>query len=119
MPVDPGTGAEAGAALVSAFWWATIGYGFFSGLAYGTRMAIFMQVCSPKVAATQFTAYMAFSNLAISYSAAWQGSAVERLGYPLTLSLDAIAGIACISILPFLTPSPADDTRAPAPAEVS
>ena len=119
MPVDPSTGVEAGAALLSAFWWGTISYGFFSGLAYGTRMAIFMQVCSPKVAATQFTAYMALSNLAISYSAAWQGSAVERLGYPLTLGLDAIAGIVCIGILPFLAPAPQADAGESAPAGVS
>ena len=62
---------------------------------------------------------MALSNLAISYSAAWQGSAVERLGYPLTLSLDAIAGIVCIGILPFLAPAPQADAGESAPAGVS
>jgi PAT family beta-lactamase induction signal transducer AmpG len=52
--------------LVQVFWYSTIVYGFFTGLTYGTRMAIFMKVCEPKLAATQFTAYMALSNLAIS-----------------------------------------------------
>jgi PAT family beta-lactamase induction signal transducer AmpG len=41
------------------------------------------------VAATQFTAYMAMMNLAISYSATWQGIAIEALGYPKTLLIDA------------------------------
>ena len=102
MPVDPAAGIAPEAALVSVFWWGCIGYSFVSGLAYGTRMAIFMQVCAPQVAATQFTAYMALSNLAISYSAAWQGAAVSDLGYPVTLALDATAGVVSIALLPFL-----------------
>lgn len=116
FPVEPDAGISPEAGLVSVFWWGSIVYGFFSGLAYGTRMAIFMQVCSPAVAATQFTAYMALSNLAISYSAAWQGAAVERLGYPLTLGIDAIAGIASIAMLPFLAPAPTEEPEAQASA---
>lgn len=92
------------ASLVATFWWATVGYGFASGLTYGTRMAIFMSVCAPAVAATQFTAYMAGANLAISYSAAWQGVSVERWGYPATLALDCAAGLACLLVLPFVKP---------------
>lgn len=112
MPVEPDAGVVAPAALVRMFWICSILYGFFGGLAYGTRMAIFMQVCTPRVAATQFTAYMALSNMAISYSAAWQGMAVERLGYPMTLGLDAVVGLVGLSMLPLLTPNRQSTTDA-------
>ena len=69
------------AALVTALWIATLTYAVAQGLMYGTRSAIFMDVTNPAVAATQFTAYMAMMNLAIAYSATWQGIAIEALGY--------------------------------------
>jgi hypothetical protein len=47
-----------------------------------------MDITTPAVAATQFTAYMALMNLCISYTATWQGYVVERIGYPSTLVLD-------------------------------
>ncbi len=92
-------------ALVTAIWVATLTYAVAQGLMYGTRSAIFMDVTNPKVAATQFTAYMAMMNLAISYSATWQGIAAEALGYPKTLLIDAIFGLACLAVLPFIKPS--------------
>ena len=92
-------------ALVTAIWVATLAYSVAQGLMYGTRSAIFMDVTNPKVAATQFTAYMAMMNLAISYSATWQGIAAEALGYPKTLLIDAITGLLCLAILPFIKPS--------------
>jgi PAT family beta-lactamase induction signal transducer AmpG len=96
MPVNttaagrPGAPAE----LLRAFWAATIAFSLFMGLMYGTRSALFMDVCNPAVAATQFTAYMGLLNLVISYSAAWQGFAAEKWGYPTTLVLDAAFGVA-------------------------
>jgi PAT family beta-lactamase induction signal transducer AmpG len=80
-------------ALAAALWTATLVYNIFLGLMYGTRSAIMMDVTNPKVAATQFTAYMAMANLAIAYSATWQGVAVEAFGYPTTLLVDAILGV--------------------------
>ena len=68
----------------------------------GTRTALFMDVTTPAVAATQFTAYMALLNLVITYSAWWQGRALERLGYPLTLTIDGIVGLLSIALLPFI-----------------
>jgi PAT family beta-lactamase induction signal transducer AmpG len=59
-----------------------------------------MDVTNPRVAATQFTAYMAMMNLAIAIAAQWQGIAAEVLGYPLTLLLDAIVGPLCVFLLP-------------------
>ena len=92
-------------ALVTAIWVATLTYSVAQGLMYGTRSAIFMDVTNPKVAATQFTAYMAMMNLAISYSATWQGISAEALGYPKTLLIDALFGLACLAVLPFIKPS--------------
>src|SRR5262249_3822474 len=86
------------------FWIATLTYSVFNGLMYGTRTALFMDVTTPAVAATQFTAYMALLNLVIAYSAKWQGWAVERWGYPRTLVVDALAGLAGLALLPLRKP---------------
>jgi PAT family beta-lactamase induction signal transducer AmpG len=104
MPVsqnDPGRAVPA-AALVTALWIATLAYSVAQGLMYGTRSAIFMDVTNPRVAATQFTAYMALLNLNIAYSATWQGIAIESLGYPQTMLIDAIIGLACLALLPWM-----------------
>ncbi len=90
------------AALVTAFWIAVISYNVGNGLMYGTRSAIFMDVTNPRVAATQFTAYMALLNLGIAYSATWQGVAIETLGYPKTLWIDAVFGLVCLAFLPWV-----------------
>jgi PAT family beta-lactamase induction signal transducer AmpG len=108
--VMPITAAEkatriAAPALVTALWVATILYAAAQGLMYGTSTAIFMGVTNPKVAATQFTAYMAMQNLAISYSANWQGISAEALGYPKTLLIDAITGLLCLIVLPLIKPA--------------
>jgi PAT family beta-lactamase induction signal transducer AmpG len=61
-----------------------------------------MDVTNPAVAATQFTAYMALLNLSIAYSATWQGIAIEALGYPDTMLIDAIVGLLCLLLLPWI-----------------
>jgi len=90
------------AALLMAFWIATLAYNLANGLMYGTRSAIFMDVPNPAVAATQFTAYMAMLNLTISYSAVWQGIAAEAWGYPRTMLVDALFGLVGLAALPFM-----------------
>ena len=90
------------AALLTAFWVASLTYAVANGLMYGTRSAIFMDVTNPAVAATQFTAYMAMMNLSISYSSTWQGIAVEAFGYPKTMLIDALFGLACLLVLPMV-----------------
>jgi PAT family beta-lactamase induction signal transducer AmpG len=114
MPVGPavaGVAARVAApALVTAVWVATLLYAVGQGLMYGARSAIFMDVTNPKVAATQFTAYMALLNLSIAYSATWQGIAIEALGYPKTLLIDALTGLLCLAVLPLIKPAlPAGD----------
>jgi len=104
LPVDPTLAdrPEVPPILVTVFWAACIGFAVFNGLLYGTRTALFMDVCSPAVAATQFTAYMSLLNVVIWYTSTWQGFAIERLGYPLTLVLDAAAGLLCLAALPWI-----------------
>lgn len=103
MPIDPNDPGrpETPADLLRIFWIACIAYSLFVGLMYGTRTALFMDVCNPAVAATQFTAYMSLLNVAIWYSATWQGWAIERFGYPKTLAADAAIGMICLAPLVF------------------
>ncbi len=98
MPNRPAVPPE----LVTALWIASLTYAVFQGLMYGTRTAIMMDVTNPKVAATQFTAYMAMMNLAIAFAATWQGIAVEAWGYPVTLAIDGVTGLICLLCLPWL-----------------
>ncbi|MBB5205374.1 PAT family beta-lactamase induction signal transducer AmpG [Inhella inkyongensis] len=116
MPRTPGTSGALDPALAASLWTATLIYNLFLGLMYGTRSAAMMDVTNPKVAATQFTAYMALMNLAIAYSATWQGLAVEALGYPKTLFIDACIGLLTLAVLPLLKPAQADSERAGAAA---
>ena len=98
MPREPG--GPPLPELVRALWIASLAYAVFQGLMYGTRSAIMMDITNPAVAATQFTAYMAMMNLAIAIGAGWQGVAVEAWGYPVTLLVDAVTGLACLLLLP-------------------
>ena len=90
--------------LLTTFWMAVIAFNIFQGLYYGVRSALFMDVTTPAVAATQFTAYMALSNLVITYSSWWQGLSIVRWGYPVTLALDAAFGLVVLIFLPWMKP---------------
>jgi PAT family beta-lactamase induction signal transducer AmpG len=100
--------------LLVTFWTTSIVYNVFQGLYYGIRSALFMDITTPAVAATQFTAYMAVMNLCTSYTAAWQGYAVERIGYPATLVVDCVAGLIGLALLPLMRPRPATPSLAAA-----
>lgn len=97
-------GRVAPAALVTAFMAAVVAYHLLFGFIYGARVALFMGITRPAVAATQFAAYMALTNLSIAYSVVWQGHAIAHWGYAATLGLDAAVGLACLLVLPFLKP---------------
>ena len=116
MPVDIKTPnrPHPSTVLVITFWATVIVYNIFQGLYYGIRTALYMDITNPAVAATQFTAYMALLNLCISYTAWWQGHAVETLGYPLTLVLDCVFGMSALVLLPLMRPrrTPATATAA-------
>jgi MFS family permease len=106
------------AALVATFWAVALAHAALHGLMFGTRTALFMDITTPRVAATQFTAYMALLNLVTSYSATWQGHAVARFGYPATLAADALLGLVGLSLLPLMgAPGAAPGRARAAPGE--
>jgi PAT family beta-lactamase induction signal transducer AmpG len=88
--------------IVLAFWLANIVFAVGLGYMYGVRAALCMDLTRPAVAATQFTAYMALTNVMLSYCSKLEGALAERLGYPLMLSIDIAFGLVCLAILPFL-----------------
>ncbi len=105
MPLGSAAGISSDPALVRTFWTLCVAYSFVQGLTYGSSTALFMDITTPAVAATQFTAYMALGNLATSYTSTWQGFAAVHYGYPITLGLDALVGMLCLTLLPWLGPN--------------
>jgi PAT family beta-lactamase induction signal transducer AmpG len=105
LPVEVGAANKPvpSALLVNLYIGTGLVFALFQGLMYGTRTALFMDVCNPAVAATQFTAYMALLNVVISYSTYWQCRFITALGYPRTLALDAGLGLVCLLLLPLMT----------------
>ncbi|MFO1327375.1 MAG: MFS transporter [Rubrivivax sp.] len=102
--------------LVRPLWIAAVSYAMAMGLMYGPRTAVFMDLTHPRVAATQFTAYMAMLNVAIAFAATWQGLVVEAWGYVVTLLIDAAVGLVSIPLLALLRPvSPQAGSDAAAP----
>jgi PAT family beta-lactamase induction signal transducer AmpG len=101
MPVDPDK-AVPDPQLLTSFIAVSLVYSLVQGLIYGASTALYMDITTPAVAATQFTAYMALSNLATSYTAMWQGLSISRYGYPTTLLLDVLVGMLPLLLLPWL-----------------
>ncbi len=112
VEVDAPNRPQPSAHLVWVFWAAVIAFNVFQGLYYGVRTALFMDVTTRAVAATQFTAYMAMSNLVITYTSWWQGLSIVRWGYPVTLLIDSAVGLVMIFLLPLMRRK--DDGEAPA-----
>ena len=111
MPRAPGAAPIPG--LILQLWIANVFYSVFQGLMYGTRSAIMMDVTNPRVAATQFTAYMAMQNLAIAFAASWQGVVIEAWGYPTTLLIDALVGpLGCLLLPAMKQPATFADSKA-------
>ena len=84
------------------FYSIVIAHGLFFGMSFGVRNAIFMGMTNPAIAATQFTAFMGMSNLAISFANYWQGAVAERIDYATVFYLDALIGVSVILLIPFL-----------------
>jgi PAT family beta-lactamase induction signal transducer AmpG len=88
--------------LLNTFWWTTLAFTALSAAAATSSTALLMDLTSRSVAATQLTLYLALPNLAASYSSIWQGRAVERMGYPLTLVADSLVGLVSLVLLPLM-----------------
>jgi PAT family beta-lactamase induction signal transducer AmpG len=101
MPLDPAKAAAEGP-LLAGFVAISLVYSLVQGCSYGASTALYMDITTPAVAATQFTAYMALANLATSYTALWQGASISRFGYPSTLLLDVLIGMAPLLLLPWM-----------------
>jgi PAT family beta-lactamase induction signal transducer AmpG len=99
------TGEGVAGITLGEFYAASIVYSFCSGLLNGTYLAIFMGLTSPRVAATQFTAYMAMGNAAYAWSSAWQGKVAASHGYATVFVIDSLIVLVPILIAPFLTAS--------------
>ena len=85
-----------------SFYGIIIVHGFFYGMAFGVRNAILMGMTNPAIAATQFTAFMAMGNLAISFGNYWQGMVAERVDYSAVLYIDSLIAVLAILVVPFL-----------------
>jgi len=77
-------------------------HGFIYGMAFAVHAAVFMGMTNPAVAATQFTAFMAMSNLAISMGNYWQGMVAERVDYAMVFYVDSLLMLIPLMIIPFL-----------------
>ncbi len=77
-------------------------HGFVYGVAFGLHAAVFMGMANPAVGATMFTAFMAMSNIAISYTNYWQGQVAEQFDYARVLFFDAAVMLLPLLLIPFL-----------------
>jgi MFS family permease len=107
--------------VLTTFWLATLAFAGLSAAAATASTALFMDLTTRRVAATQLTLYLALPNLVFSYSSFWQGWAVARMGYPATLLADSLIGLLSLALLPLMaaavTPQPSRSDQNPFPAE--
>ncbi len=84
-------------------------HGLIYGMAFAVHAAVFMGMTNPAVAATQFTAFMAMSNLAISVANYWQGIVAERIDYAMVFYVDSLLVLIPLMVIPFLRNRDAGD----------
>jgi PAT family beta-lactamase induction signal transducer AmpG len=87
---------------IQSLYGAIIVHGLIFGMAFGLHAAVFMGMTNPAIAATQFTAFMAMSNLAISIANFWQGIVAERYDYSVALYIDSLIVLIPLAAIPFL-----------------
>jgi PAT family beta-lactamase induction signal transducer AmpG len=107
-------------ALIVSWWIATLAFSVFNGLKYAVKNALYMDIVTPKIAATQFTALMSLTNLTNLYSKVWQGQALDtNFGWNWTVSkvifVDAAIGLLFLVVLYFIKPS---QEQKPAPTGI-
>jgi PAT family beta-lactamase induction signal transducer AmpG len=97
-------------ALIVSWWIATLSFSVFNGMKYAVKNALYMDIVTPKIAATQFTALMSLTNMTNLYSKLWQGQALDLdFGWNWTISkvlyVDAALGLLFLIVLYFIKPS--------------
>lgn len=103
-------------------WWGSRGFVYpillvqplFQAAMTVSLFALCMDVSWPRIAATQFTAYMAFSNLSSTLGARLAGPADRWLDFAGLFVAAAVLQLAVTAILPFIDPG---QTRRTLPAE--
>jgi MFS transporter, PAT family, beta-lactamase induction signal transducer AmpG len=109
LPIEP----QSLFTLVIIFWAVSVIYAAVQGIGYSVQMAIFMDVTSPAVAATQFTAYAALANVMRSYYPILQGYQMGWWGYPSMLVFDSCFGLLCLIPLMFISKRDTDKGELP------
>lgn len=71
-------------------------------------LGFFMRMSDPLVGATQFTIFMAMTNLTYSFSAPGGGVIADRFGLPATYGIAAVVQLVAISLLFFADPRVAE-----------
>jgi len=108
-----GLAAQASASSVSAAGWLALvalylGIGLFTAAAF----ALFMDLTDPRLAATQFSAYMGATNACEAWSSRSVGSLVTSSGYGVAFAVAAAAGTAALGLLAFLHPASPEEPEA-------
>lgn len=85
-------------ALITSWWIAVLLFQVFFALSSGVKLALYMDIVIPKVAATQFTAMMAFTSVTNLTAQTWQGLSIDTTngwGWPIwrLLYVDAAVGL--------------------------
>jgi len=108
-------GADASLPAISRteFFAVFLAAGLTTGFHYGIAAGVYMGLTNPAVAATQFTGFMALSNLTIAYTNNWQGWVVENMDYVTALYIDVALVIVPIVVLPFMTPRTVTEAEVP------
>jgi len=105
-----------GFAALSTLW---SSYGFLALYSVSLQLAIcaysaaslgfFMRLSNPAIGATQFTAYMATTNLCYSFTAKWGGWMADNVGYVNGYLIAAAVQIASVSLLLLCDPRKAEE----------
>lgn len=104
-------------ALITSWWIAVMTFQVFYGMSQGVKLALYMDIVRPKVAATQFTAMMAFTSWANIGSQTLQGHAWDKdngWNWPIwdVLYLDSALGVIFLIWLFMLNPRKRSDNDA-------
>jgi len=81
-----------------------LGIGLLGQLLTVATIALFMGLCTPRVAATQFAVYMALSNLALSAGSALLGVLDRVLDFAMIFGFIAVIDLAMLALLAFFRP---------------
>ncbi len=97
-------------ALMVSWWIAILVFSVFSGGSYGVKSAFYMDIVNPKIAATQFTALMAMTNMTNGWAKLWMSQAWDKKdgwGWPIwnLLYVDCAIGLLFLIVLYFIKPN--------------